>query len=88
MGALVNRRSSTIAKTGFLAIGLYDPESPIAVRILHRGSPTPLNDEWWNRHFASPLDTRNAVFRDGQTNGYRCLNGESDGWPGLVPRPL
>jgi len=28
----------------FCAIGLYDPFSPIAVRVLHRGDPTTIDD--------------------------------------------
>src|SRR5437879_1316494 len=30
----------------FLAIGLYDPKSPIRVRILHTGKPETLDREW------------------------------------------
>jgi 23S rRNA (cytosine1962-C5)-methyltransferase len=67
----------------FLAIGLYDPDSPIAFRVLHAGKPVALDDHWWCEHLAGPLRDRAALF-DNSTNGYRCVNGESDGWPGLV----
>ena len=67
----------------FLAAGLFDPDSPIRVRILHRGKPLPLNRAWWRRHWEEALGRRAGMF-DERTTGYRCINGESDGWPGLV----
>ena len=35
------------------------------------------------RAVEATLARREGLF-DAQTNGYRCINGESDGWPGLV----
>ena len=67
----------------FLAVGLYDPASPIRVRILHAGKPTTIDAAWWQARLRVTLGRREALF-DAQTNGYRCINGESDGWPGLV----
>src|SRR5678809_42682 len=31
----------------FLAVGLFDPDSPIRVRILHAGKPLTINAAWW-----------------------------------------
>jgi 23S rRNA (cytosine1962-C5)-methyltransferase len=67
----------------FLAVGLYDPDSPIRVRILHAGKPVTINDPWWRASLARALSRREGMF-DAQTNGHRWINGESDGWPGLV----
>ncbi|NGO39707.1 class I SAM-dependent rRNA methyltransferase [Limisphaera ngatamarikiensis] len=67
----------------FLAIGLYDPHSPLRVRILHRGTPVPLDESWWRQHLRRALTRREPLF-DPQTTGYRLVHGESDGWPGLV----
>ena len=67
----------------FLAVGLYDPDSPIRVRMLHAGKPLNLDDHWWRDHLQRALDRRTGLF-DAQTNGHRWINGESDGWPGLV----
>ena len=67
----------------FLAVGLFDPDSPIRVRVLHAGKPEPLDAAWWSKHLGAALQRRSGLF-DAQTTGYRCLNGESDGWPGLV----
>eukprot|EP00899_Mesostigma_viride_P011892 jgi/Mesvir1/20703/Mv14901-RA.2 len=74
----------------FLAVGLYDPNSPIAVRILHTGTPTPVDDQFWAAKFTRALARRKALMestdRDAApvTNGFRCIHGESDGFPGLV----
>lgn len=67
----------------FLALGLYDPFSPLRVRILHRGKPQPIDAAWWTRRLRDAVDRRNGLF-DALTNGYRCIHGESDGWPGLA----
>lgn len=67
----------------FLAIGLFDPDSPLRVRILHSGKPLNLDSAWWKNHFAKAVERR-AGLLDAQTTGYRLINGESDGWPGLV----
>lgn len=67
----------------FLAVGLYDPSSPLRVRVLHAGSPLNLDALWWKRHLESAVQRRAALFGEG-TDGYRLINGESDGWPGLV----
>lgn len=67
----------------FLAAGLFDPQSPIRVRILHQGKPEPIDCAWWSERLAKPIHRRRAIF-DEQTTGFRWLNGESDGWPGLV----
>jgi len=67
----------------FLAAGLFDPESPIRVRVLHRGKPELIDRAWWTDHLAKAVRLREGLF-DAQTTGFRWLNGESDGWPGLV----
>jgi 23S rRNA (cytosine1962-C5)-methyltransferase len=67
----------------FLAVGLYDPLSPIRVRILHVGKPTKIDHNWFGEKFNHALARREDLF-DQNTNGYRCINGENDGWPGLV----
>jgi 23S rRNA (cytosine1962-C5)-methyltransferase len=70
-------------KNQFLAAGLFDSDSPIRVRVLHRGKPQPIDAAWWRRHLEEALARRAGLF-DESTTGYRCVNGENDGWPGLV----
>jgi len=70
-------------KDQFLAVGLYDPDSPIRVRVLHTGKPQAIGPAFWKQRTAEALARREGLF-DHETTGYRCINGESDGWPGLV----
>ena len=67
----------------FLAIGLFDPYSPLRVRVLHAGKPQTVDDVWWRERFTNALRLREGMF-DGTTTGYRCIHGESDGWPAFV----
>jgi 23S rRNA (cytosine1962-C5)-methyltransferase len=70
-------------KDRFLAVGLFDPQSPIALRLLHVGKPETLDRAWWSRRLRAALAKREGLF-DAQTTGFRWINGESDGWPGFV----
>ena len=70
-------------KDKFLAVGLFDPDSPIRVRILHAGKPTTIDETWWQARLEQALTRRRGLF-DAETTGYRLIHGESDGWPGLV----
>lgn len=67
----------------FLAMGLFDPDSPLRVRIIHVGKPTTIDRAWWAARLQETITRRAGMF-DARTDGYRCINGESEGWPGLV----
>src|SRR5438477_9778588 len=70
-------------KDRFLAIGLFDPDSPLRVRVLHTGNPVTIDTAWWRERLRQAAARRDGLF-DEQTTGFRWINGESDGWPGLV----
>jgi 23S rRNA (cytosine1962-C5)-methyltransferase len=70
-------------KDKFLALGLYDPTSPIRVRVLHAGKPARATPEWWLERLLKAKTIRLAHFDD-DTTGFRWVSGESDGFPGLV----
>ena len=73
-------------KNRFLSIGLYAPTSPIRVRMLHAGKPAPIDAAWFRARSANARTLR-APLEDPdrpRTDGYRLVNGESDGFPGLV----
>lgn len=67
----------------FLALGFYEPDSPLRVRVLHVGKPVTLDEVWWRQRLDETLARREGI-ADDKTNGLRLINGESDGWPGLV----
>ncbi|MCE5328459.1 MAG: class I SAM-dependent rRNA methyltransferase [Planctomycetaceae bacterium] len=67
----------------FLAVGLFDADSPIRVRILHAGKPQAIDGAWWQSRLEAAVARREGLF-DERTTGYRLIHGESDGWPGLV----
>lgn len=70
-------------KDKFLAVGLFDPESPLRVRVLHSGKPVNIDENWWCENFEKAIYRRKNLF-DERTNGFRWISGESDGWPGFV----
>lgn len=67
----------------FLAVGFYDPASPLRVRIVHAGSPVAIDESFWSGRFGLALARREGI-ADASTTGLRLVNGESDGFPGLV----
>ena len=67
----------------FLALGLFDPHSPIRVRVLHTGKPATADRAWWAVRLEAALAKRRPLF-DATTTGWRWIHGENDGWPGLV----
>lgn len=68
----------------FLAIGLWDPASPIRVRVLHHGNPRTIDDEFWADRIDRAVELRAPLLADGTTTGHRLLHGENDGFGGLV----
>lgn len=68
----------------FFAVGMYEAESPIRVRILHCGKPAEIGREWWLGKARECLARRERVVLKEGTDGARLINGESEGFPGLV----
>lgn len=71
-------------KRRFAAVGLYDPTSPIRVRVLHHGAPTTIDEGWWLDRVQASVARRDSIEASGRTTGYRLVHGENDGFPGLV----
>jgi len=68
----------------FVAIGLYDPSSPIRLRMLHHGKPVTIDAEWLASRIGEAMSIRQPLVDDDDTTAYRLVNGENDGLPGLV----
>lgn len=68
----------------FVAIGLWDPGSPIRIRILHHGSPSAIERTWFRARLGDALERRRSLTADPATTAYRWVHGENDGLPALV----
>lgn len=69
-------------KKGFIAWAFYDPESPLALRILSTKKPTPDLAFFKNQFLKSVLARKNL--KPNITNAFRLIHGEGDYFPGLV----
>lgn len=67
----------------FLAIGLYDPASPIRVRVLQHSAPATIDAAFFAGRLAEAAQRR-APLASTATTGYRLVHGEGDQLPGLV----
>jgi 23S rRNA (cytosine1962-C5)-methyltransferase len=66
------------------AYGIYNPKAEVAVRIYSWNSVFP-DDPFWDLQCTDAIELRHKVLRlTEQTDAYRIVHGESDGFPGLV----
>src|SRR6266550_6750165 len=49
-------------KDAFLAIGLFDPDSPLRVRVLHAGKPVTIDEVWWRENLSRAFSRRKNLF--------------------------
>ncbi len=70
-------------KNKFLACGLYDPNSPIRIKLLQFLKPITLNDEFFKSRIKIAFEKRSELLST-NTNSYRFLFGEADGFPGFI----
>ncbi len=68
----------------FVARGLYDPISPIAVRLYSRDREEPLDRAFFVRRVAQAVHAREGLIDSTQTDSYRLIHGESDFLPAVV----
>lgn len=70
-------------KRDFAAIGLWDPTSPIRIRVLHAGKPAKVDADFFAKVLINAYDARSEL-ADSGTTGWRWVNGENDGLGGLI----
>lgn len=68
----------------FLARGLWDAESPIAVRVFQREEAPPLDERAIAKRLDRAFALRDGWFAGRDTTAYRLCNGEGDRVPALV----
>jgi len=66
----------------FLAVGLYDPTSPLRVRVLAHHKPVQINRDFFEKQLHKAEQIRKAI--PDNTTGYRLVHGGNDALPGLV----
>lgn len=64
-------------------IGLYDPDSPIRIKMIHLGGPTKIDEEFFQKKVSQAYQIRKPLL-DTETNACRLIFGENDGLPGLI----
>jgi 23S rRNA (cytosine1962-C5)-methyltransferase len=67
----------------FLALGLWDPDSLIRIRILQFFKPAEIDQDWFSAKIQAAYTLREVLHAQ-HTDGYRLVFGENDGLPGLV----
>lgn len=70
-------------KNKFLAFGLYDPKSPIRIKVLQVNQPMVLDRDWIHDKLRIALAIRQPLLET-DTNSFRWIYGENDGLPGLI----
>lgn len=66
-----------------MAVGLYDPFSPIRLKLLAYASAR-IDSAWFTQKIKVAHALRAPLLADGQTNSYRLVYGENDGLPSLI----
>ncbi|MDW3218434.1 MAG: class I SAM-dependent rRNA methyltransferase [Acidimicrobiales bacterium] len=68
----------------FAGIGLWDPASPMRIKVLHAGSPRTIDGAFWSERVETARAIRQPLIDDDRTDAYRLIHGENDGLPGVV----
>ncbi|OAB77977.1 class I SAM-dependent rRNA methyltransferase [Cochleicola gelatinilyticus] len=66
-----------------IGVGLYDPDSPIRLKMLHSGGGAQINSAFFADRIERAFSLRHELLET-NTNSYRLLFGENDGFPGLI----
>ncbi len=70
-------------KNNFIACGLYDPYSPIRVKLIQFGKQAQINEAWFETKINEAYQQRESLLKT-DTNSYRLIFGENDNLPGFI----
>ncbi|WP_298553668.1 class I SAM-dependent rRNA methyltransferase [uncultured Algibacter sp.] len=71
-------------KNRVIGLGLYDANSPIRIKMLHSShEKAEINDTFFHNKISNAYHKRQPLLKT-NTNSYRLLFGENDGFPGLI----
>ena len=71
------------SKNKAIGVGLYDPDSPIRIKMVHFDGGASLNKAFFSEKIKKAYALRVPLLRT-KTNSYRLLFGENDGFPGCI----
>ncbi len=64
--------------------GVWNPRAEATIRMLSWGDIPP-DESWWSDKLGAAVDLRNNMLKlSSQTDAYRIINAEGDGFPGLM----
>jgi 23S rRNA (cytosine1962-C5)-methyltransferase len=66
-----------------LALGFYNPSTDIALRVLTRKCEENISPYFWQSRLHEAYKLRQKIIGE-ETNAYRLINAEGDGFPGLI----
>ncbi|WP_104733751.1 class I SAM-dependent rRNA methyltransferase [Hanstruepera ponticola] len=66
-----------------IGIGLYDADSPIRIKMLHHGGSQKIDAVFFSTSIEKAFKKRQSLLKT-NTNSYRLIFGENDGFPGLI----
>ena len=69
-------------KNKLIGLGLYDSSSPIRIKMLHNG-PATIDAAFFKERIKEAFQKRVTLLKT-NTNSYRLIFGENDGFPGLI----
>ena len=70
-------------KNKVIGVGLYDPDSPIRIQILHHDGGAKLDTDFFSNKIKKAFAIRVPLLAT-NTNSYRLIFGENDHFPGLI----
>lgn len=70
-------------KNKVIGVGLYDPDSPIKIKMVHFGGGAKLDHDFFAEQIGRAYALRLELLET-NTNSYRLLFGENDGFPGFI----
>lgn len=68
----------------FLAVGYYNSQSRVAVRLLEWDPEINVDELWWKTRIQQAVDARKHLLESDDTNTYRLIFSEADYLPGLI----
>ncbi len=66
-----------------MGVGLYDPHSPIRIKMIHFGSGVKIDKNFFSEKIQQAYSLRKDLLKT-ETNSYRIIFGENDGFPSFI----